>query len=186
MTPITEPSQVEQCRTFAAEMMLAEDESEFNPDWVYEHGWKVAPVESAARIPAADIARLVSVLREKGCANCIAVLTEAGCLQPLTQDNQLSGEMPTCYLVSVDEADLQRVNREPGPFRFLLTDELRSWAISCNEWYNLFASKPDLPAALLGESVDQAQRRFPEFASELADGKADEPLMKVALHYAAL
>lgn len=186
MTPITEPSQVERYRKLVREMMLAQDECEFNPDWIHEHGWKVAPMESAARLPAGDTAQLVSVLREEGCASCVAVVTEAGYLGALTPDNELLGDMPTCYLVSVDEADFQRVNRELGPFRFLLTDESLSWAISCNEWYNLFASKPSFLAALLGESVEQAQQRFLAFVSELAGEKADEPLMRVAQHYAAL
>jgi len=186
MTPITEQSQVEHYRERVSGMMLAQEECEFNPDWIHGHGWKVVPMESAARLPKEDISRLVSVLSGNGYSSCVAVITEAGYIQPLSPSNRLLGDMPTCYLVSINEADFQQVNRELGPFRFLLTDETCSWAISCNEWYNLFAGKPDLLAALLGEPIEQAQREFLEFVSELAKGNADDPLMRVARHYAAL
>ena len=188
MTPLTEPEQVERYRKLIGEMMLSQEheECEFNPDWVHDNGWKVVPMESAARLPKNVIPRIVSVLKGKGYINCVAIVTEPGYLQPLGPSNQLLGDMPTCYLVSIDEADFQETNRELGPFRFLLTDEDRSWAISCNEWYNLFASKPDLLEAMLGKPILEAQQEFMDFASQLAKGNTDEPLVRVARRYAAL
>src|SRR6266498_3736159 len=182
MTPITEQLQVDRYRKLVREMMLTleHEECEFNPDWVHDHGWKVVPVESMARIPKDDIPRIVSVLKGRGYNSCVAVVTESGYLQPLGPSNHLLGDMPTCYLVSIDEADLQELNRELGPFRFQLTDDDRSWAISCNEWYNLFASKPDLLEAMLGKPIQKAQEEFMEFASQLARGNTDETLVRVA------
>jgi hypothetical protein len=80
--------------------------------------------------------------------------------------------MPTCYGLSVDETDFRELNRQLGPFRFVLTDENHSWAISCNEWYNLFGAKPELLEGLLGKPVEQVRQEFQEFASLLAKGKA--------------
>jgi len=174
MTPIAEPSQLERYRHLLSEMMLPLDQCEFSPDWVREHGWKVVPVESMARLPQPDIPRLVSVLNDAGSSQCVALATE-----PL-------GEMPMCYAVSVEAADLREVNRELGPFRFLLSDDGHSWAISCTEWYNLFAGKPELLEAMLGKPIDQARQDYIRFASELAKDQPDEPLLKVAAQYASL
>lgn len=61
-----------------------------------------------------------------------------------------------------------------------------SWAISCTEWYNLFAAQPDLLEAILGKPVQQARDEYVRFASGLADAETDEQLLKVAAQYAAL
>ncbi|HUP79358.1 MAG TPA: hypothetical protein VM260_12480 [Pirellula sp.] len=175
MKPITEPKQIAHYSKLVTEMMLTQEgeECEFNSEWIRSHKWKVVPVESMARIPQPDIPRLISVLNEAGCHQCFAITTE-----PL-------GDMPTCYVLSVDEADFRELNRELGPFRFALTDENRSWAISCNEWYNLFASEPELLEALLGKPIEQARQEYLTFASDLAK-KPDEPLLQMARRYAAL
>jgi len=94
--------------------------------------------------------------------------------------------MPACYQVSVDEADPRELKRQLGLFRFIAAAENRSWAILCNEWYNLFAGSQDLVEALLGDPVEKARQEFLEFASPMAKGNADEPLMPVARHYATL
>ena len=173
MTPITEPLEVEEYRKLVGAMMLTQEEAcEFNANWISERGWKVVPVESMARLPQPDIPRLASALKP-GSSHCVAVATE-----PL-------GDMPGYYLVSIDETDFLAVNRELGLFRFLLTDGGRSWAISCTEWYNLFAAQPALLEAMLGKSIDVAREEYVRFASDLAE-KSDEPLLQVASHYASL
>lgn len=188
MTPITDPKQVEHYRALVREMMLHQEgrEYELDPEWVSSHAWRVVPVESAMRIPREDIPRLVSVLRGAGYTNCIAVVNENGCLQPLTPGTEVVAGMPTCYLLSVEESSFQEFNRELGPFRSVLTSADRTWAISCNESYNLFASRSAMLESLLGEPIEQARREFLEFASLVAKGNAEEPLMRVAKHYAAL
>jgi hypothetical protein len=173
MQPITEPTQVQHYRNLVAEMTVHHDQGEFDLDWVRNHGWKVVPAESAARIPRVDIPRLVRVLSEAGYRKCVAVATE-----PL-------GDMADCYLLSVDEGELRELNRTLGIFRFMLTDDRHSWAISCSEWYNLFAGKPELLEKLLGKSIEEARAAYLEFASELARSP-DEPLLRVAQHYAGL
>jgi hypothetical protein len=188
MSPINDPKQVEHYRELVREMMLPQEgkEYEFDSVWVSSRGWKVVPVESAVRLPKDDIPRLVSVLAGAGYTRCIAVTNEAGYTRPLGPGNQLLGDIPTCYLLSVEEADFREFNRQLGPFRSVLTSQDRDWAISCNEWYNLFAGKRDLVEALLGKAIGQARTEFLEFASLLAKGNTDEPLMRTAQHYAAL
>jgi hypothetical protein len=175
MRPVTDPVQVRHYQKLAAEMTTQREneEGEFNPDWVRSQDWKVVPVESGARIPSPEISRLVAALKRTGCVECIAIATE-----PL-------GDMPTCYLLSTDEADFRELNQTLGVFRFLITDERRSWAISCNEWYNLFASKPALLEELLGKPIEHARVEYLRFASELAESP-DEPLLRVAKQYASL
>src|SRR3954451_19471140 len=142
------------------------DCSEFNPEWVRRHGWKVVPAESMARISEVDMPRIVSVLNQAGCHYCYAATTES------------LGDLPSCYGLAVSEDSFKQLNRELGLFRFALTDEARSWAISCNEWYNLFAAPLELLEALLGKPIEQARKAYLAFASRLAQSPED-PLLRV-------
>jgi hypothetical protein len=190
MKPITNTTQVELYSRLFAEMVMHQDgeECEFAPEWIRSKGWKVVPAESTARIPPADIPRIVAALKGAGYTECIAVFNEPGYIQslPVFIPSDPPSNMVTCYLVSAEETDFRELNRQLGPFRFIVAPEDRSWAISCNEWYNLFAGKPDLLEGLLGESIDQARQEFAEFAAVLAKGNPDEPLMRVAERYAAI
>jgi hypothetical protein len=189
MQPIKDPTRVEHYGSLLRDMMLTRsgEECEFNPDWIRSHGWKVVPVESMARIPVPDIPRIVSVLNGAGFTRCLAVFNEPGYIQslPIVVASDPPGDMTTCYLLSVDEADFREFNRELGPFRSVLTTDDLAWAISCNEWYNLFAGKTELLEAMLGNSIEQARRDYLKFASGPAKDP-DESLLLVAKHYAAL
>ena len=188
MKPIKDPARVEHYGSLVRDMMLTKsgEECHFNPSWIRSHGWKVVPVESMARIPVPDIPRIVSALNAVF-TQCLAVFNEPGYIQslPIVVASDPPGDMATCYLLSVDEADFREFNRELGPFRSVLTTDDRAWAISCNEWYNLFAGKPELLEAMLGKPIEQARQDYLKFASELAKSP-DEPLLLVAKQYAAL
>jgi hypothetical protein len=190
MKPIKDKTRVEQYCVLLQEMMMTDEgrECEFDPAWIRNHGWKVVPRESMARIPVPDIPRIVSTLKQTGYTECVAIFNEPGYIQhlPLTVASDPPTDMATCYMVSVDEADFRNFNRELGAFRSVLLPEDRSWAISCNEWYNLLAANPKLLEALLGEPIEEAQREFFEVANAVARGNADGSLLKVAEHYAAL
>jgi hypothetical protein len=190
MNPIKDPGRVERYGSLLREMMLTRpgDECEFNPDWIRSHGWKVVPVESMARLPVPDIPRIVSALNGAGFTQCLAIFNEEGYIQRLPVVVVASDpprDMATCYDLSVDEADFREFNRELGPFRSVLTTDDRAWAISCNEWYNLFAGKPELLEAMLGKSIEQARQEYLQFASALSKSP-DEPLLLVAKQYATL
>jgi len=190
MKPITDPARVERYGALLREMMLTEKgrECEFNPDWVRGHGWGIVPVESGMRLADDAIPQLVSALKGAGYTECFAAFNEPGYVQrlPLNVASEPPSDMATCHLLSVDEAEFREFNRVLGPFRSVLTTEDRSWAISCNEWYNLFGAKSKLLEALLGKPIEEARREFFDFASLLAQGKPDEPLLQVARRYAAL
>ncbi len=160
-----------------------EEEYEFSPGLLRERGWKAVPAPSGMRLPTDCIPTIVSALRRAGCMQCIAVVTEAGYLQPLRPENSLFDGDATCYTLSITEAEFVAFNRKLGPFRSVLTDAVNSWAISCNEWYNVFAGRPGLVEALLGRPIGRAMEEFLEFASTLATGNADEPLIRVARRY---
>lgn len=189
MNPIRDPRRVEYYAGLVREMMLTEpgEECEFDPAWIWTRDWKVVPTEEMGHLPQPDIPRLVTALRVAGCTHCVAVFNEPGYIQqlPLAMTTHPPPDMPICYLLSVDEADFQEFNRQLGPFRFLITADDRSWAISCTEWYNLFAAKPELLEAMLGKPIEQARLDYFRFASELAK-QPDDPLLRVALRYATL
>lgn len=191
MKPIRDQKQVEHYGKLLREMMLTEEgrETEFNPEWVHSHGWKVVPVESGWRLPAEHIPRLVSVLRGAGYTHCVAVYNEPGYIQdlPVLTRIQPPSDMTTCQLVAVDEADFEEFNRGLSAFRSVLTTEDGFWALSTHEWYSLFAGTPATVEAILGESIEKAEQEFLEYASVLAGGQSpDKSILQIAKLYAAL
>jgi hypothetical protein len=174
MKAITEAREIEKYKKLVSEMMLADEyeESEFRPDWIRQRGWKVVPVEDGNHFRDWEIATIVPALQNAGYRDCVAVATEP--LDPF----------PSCFQLAITPDDLREFNRECGLLRFLLTEDTRSWAISCNELYNLFAGEQSLVEAMLGISVEEARKRFLAFAEPLALGNTAYPLLKAAQHYA--
>jgi len=176
MKAITEAQAVDKYKRLVAEMMLADEyrESEFRSDWILQRGWKAVPVEDGNHFRPWEIDRIVPALLKAGYHECVAVATE-----PL-------GPFPSCFQLAMTPDDFRAFNSECGLLRFLLTDETRSWAISCNELYNLFAGEQSLVEAMLGIPIEEARQRFLAFAEPLALGNPEYPMLKVAQHYAAL
>jgi hypothetical protein len=127
-------------------------------------------------------------LKNAGYTECFAVLNEPGYIQhlPPTVASEPAGDMPTCYLLSVGETDFLEFNDRLGAFRSVLTTEDRTWAISCNEWYNLFGAAQPLLDQLLGKAADEARREFLDFAYLLARGDPKYPLLQAASYYAEI
>lgn len=173
METVTDPVQIEKCKALVAEM--TEHNRQFAFQWLARNGWKVVPAESGSRLFREDIPRLVSALNAAGHFHCFAVTTED------------LGNTPPCYLVRVSEEGFHELNRELGTFQFLLTEETRSWAISCTVFYNLFAGPKELVETMLGKSVIEAEKDFLQFATGIAkSGNPDDVfLLEVARRYAA-
>jgi hypothetical protein len=170
MQTLTDKSQIETYKASVSEM--TEHRTELSPRWLVRSGWRVAPALSGARIFPEDIPRIVSALNAAGCYQCLAVTTED------------LGDTPPCYLFPVTEEGFRELNDRLGMFQFLLTDEARSWAISCTVFYNLFAGPERLVEAMLGKPVAEAHKDFLRAATEIARGNPEEFLVKVARRYA--
>jgi hypothetical protein len=175
MQPIIDGPEIKSCQALLCGMMETEAGRtfEFDVGWIRKSAWKVVPVEDTCHFAPAEITTIVSALQSTGYAECFAIASES--VDPA----------PACFRLSVSEEAFREFNSECGALRYVVTDANRSWAISCNEWYNLFACKPDLLESLLGEPIDQARQEFLEFASLMAKGNADEPFMRIAERYAA-
>ncbi len=176
MLSIRDAADVKRCQELLSGMMEAEPGRtyEFSADWVRKASWKVVPVEDTCHFAPVEIATIVQALKAAGYHACFAIASES--VDPA----------PSCYRLAISEEELRAFNEKCGPFRYVLTDENRSWAVSCNEWYNLFAGKQNLVEALLGESIDQARTEFLKFVLLMAKGDPNEPLKRVAERYAAL
>lgn len=172
METLTGAAQIEKYKRLVAEMV--DHYREFTEQWLARTGWKVVAAESGSRVSPDDIPRIVSALNAVGCFQCLAVTTED------------LGDMPPCYLVPVSEEGFRELNDKLGMFQFLLTDEARSWAISCTVFYNLFAGPEKIVEAMIGKPVSVAQMEFLQIATEIAEarGDPDEFLLKVARRYA--
>lgn len=176
MKAIMEVKAVEKYVKLAAEMMLTDEyyEFDFRPDWILQRGWKVVPVKNGNHFSNSEIDRIVSALRSAGYQDGIAVATE-----PM-------GLLPACFELAITPFDLQEFNENCGLLRFLLTEETRSWAISCSEFYNLFAGEQFILEAMLGIPIEEARKRFLAFAEPLAFGNPEHPVLTAARLYATL
>jgi hypothetical protein len=172
MITITDPNEIARYRALASNMM--EDRIQFKTNWLRQKGWKVVPVESGMHFTEGDLSAIVSALRQAGSQQCFALASED--LNPL----------PSCYELSVDEEDFQEFNKTCGLFWFLIADDNLSWAISCNNTYNLFAASPALLEGILHKSIPAAREEFAAFARELAHENTDYPPLRVAERYARI
>lgn len=173
MRPITDQHENAACQKLLAGLMDGAKLTDFEGEWVTEQGWKVVPVEDTAHFAPEEIQRLVPALRNAGYSECVAVATE-----PVAPG-------PEVYRVPVSEEGFRSFNAECGMLRYLLTVEDRSWAISCAEWFNLFAGPPALLEEMLGKSIEAARAEFMDYARVLATDD-DEPALIAAEHYALL
>ena len=171
MTPINSESEARRFQNLASEMTT--NGYEFSTEWIRGRGWKVVPVEDGNHFALEDIMALVPALQRAGYLECFVTATE-----PL-------GDLPACYIMSITEEGFRKFNAECGLFRYIVMDEARSWAISCNEWYNLLAADPTLLESMLGRSIESARQESLNFATQLSK-QPDEPLIRVARHYAEL
>jgi len=144
---------------------------EFNPEWVQKRGWCVVPVEDSGHFADEEIGRIVPALDAAGFISCFAI----GALD-------LPAEFANVHELSVSEEDFEAFNAEFGILRVLLTDTGLSWAISCNEWFNLFAGPKSLVEQMLGVPIDVARRDFLAYASLVEQG-GTEGLLRVARQY---
>ena len=146
---------------------------EFNRDWVESHGWVVVPVEDTGHFAEEEIERIVPALSSAGYQRCLAL----GALD-------LTEPLPSGFEVVISADDLRAFNAECGIFRFLISSPDRSWAISCNEWFNLFAGPRALIERMLGSSLEQARADFLNYATVVEQG-TEGCLAEVARHYAS-
>ena len=171
MRPIADQFENDACKKLLAGLMDRMNLMDFEEAWIKEHCWKVVPSEDTAHFAPGEIERLVRVLRNAGYSECIAVATEQ------------VAPGPEVYRVQISEHGFRSFNAECGVLRYLLTVEDRSWAISCSEWFNLFAGPPDLLEEMLGESIEAARAEFMDYARILATDD-EEPALIAAEHYA--
>lgn len=143
----------------------------FNPEWIERRRWCVIPVEDSGHFADEEISHIIPALNAAGCTSCFAIGAP-----------DLPAEFAHVYELSVSEEDFQVFNAEFGILRVLLTDAGLSWAISCNEWFNLFAGPESLIEQMLGVPLDGARRDFLAYAGLVEQG-GTEGLMRVARQY---
>jgi hypothetical protein len=56
------------------------------------------------------------------------------------------------------------------------------WAISCNEWFNLFAGPPTFVERMLGLPIQQSREEFLAYAKLVEQGP-EGPLVEIARFY---
>ena len=146
---------------------------DFNPAWLEKQNWVVVPVEDSGHFAEEEFARIVPAVVSTGHSECLAV----GALD-------LPSSLPTCFEFSISADELRAFNTECGIFRFLLTCPKLSWAISCNEWFNLFAGPPALVERMVGAPIGQAREEFLDYARVVEQG-SEGPLVVLARQYGA-
>jgi hypothetical protein len=158
-------------RTMAS---LSEDRGyEFNRDWVQSHGWVVVPVEDTGHFAEEEIERIVAALSSAGHQRCLAL----GALD-------LGETLPSGFEVAISADDLRAFNEECGIFRFLIASPDLSWAISCNEWFNLFTGPAALVQQMVGAPIERALEEFLDYARVVEQGPEGH-LVQIARQYGA-
>lgn len=153
---------------------LTEDRGyDFNSVWLEKHKWVVVPVEDTGHFAEEEIQQIVAALRSEGHERCIAI----GALD-------LAEPLPSGFEVAVSAEDLRAFNAECGIFRFLLVSPDLSWAISCNEWFNVFAGPATLVQRMLGMPLQRAREEFLEYAKVVEQGPEGK-LVDLARHFGA-
>jgi hypothetical protein len=144
---------------------------DFNPAWVQKRSWSVVPVEDSGHFAEEEISRIVPALFSAGCGSCFSVGAP-----------EMPAEFASSYELSASQDDFRAFNAECGVLRVLLTNADLSWAISCNEWFKLFACPPSLLEHMLGCSIEEARREFLAYAGMVEQG-GSEGLMRIARQY---
>jgi hypothetical protein len=152
-------------------VLTADRGYDFIPAWVQKHEWVVVPVENTGHLAEEEIERIVPALALVGQHSCLAI-----------SGLELLDPLPGSYEIRVAADDLQHFNAECGAFRFLLTASDLSWAISCNEWFNLFAGPKDLIERMVGSSIEQATHDFLDYAT-LVEQAPEGRLVEIARQY---
>jgi hypothetical protein len=132
---------------------------DLNPAWVQNRGWCIVPVEDSGHLADEEIERIVPALRAAGFVSCFAIGAP-----------DLPADFANVHELFVSEEDFKAFNREFGVLRVLLTSADLSWAISCNEWFNLFGGPENLIEKMLGVPIDRARRDFLEYAGAVEQG----------------
>jgi hypothetical protein len=160
-------------RDFIVGMAVPEQDRGYNfdPEWIQNRGWCVVPVEDSSHFNNEEIRCIISALDTAGSKLCFAIAAP-----------DLPTEFANVYELSVSEEGFEAFNAEFSIFRVLLTATDRSWAISCNEWFNLFAGPEGLVERMLGVSIGEARREFLAYAGMVEQG-GTEGLMRVARQY---
>ena len=174
MKPIAEPSKVASYLALMDEMTIANGpyEREFDLAWLRVHEWSVVPATSEyGHFGPEEISRVVPVLNHAGYSQCLAIATEP--LDPL----------PLCYEVAVSKEDFRNFRQECGLLRYILTDQSRSWAISCYGRYKLFAGPVELIEKLLGKSLAVARKQFRSYLESIDPGVTDSLYLRMASRY---
>ena len=143
----------------------------FDPAWLLKHCWVVVPVEDSGHFADEEISRIVAVLGSKEHLTCLAIGAHDW---PIP--------LPTSYELTVSIDDFRAFNAECGIFRFLLTDPGCSWAISCSEWFNLFAGPTAFVEQMLGLPIQKSREEFLEYAKLVEQGSEGQ-LMEIVRLY---
>ena len=153
-------------------VVLTEDRGyDFIPAWTQKHCWAVVPVEDSGHFADEEISRIVAVLGSQEHRTCLAIGAQ-----------DWPTPLPSSYELTVSTDDFRAFNAECGIFRFLLTDPGCSWAISCNEWFNLFAGPPAFVEQMLGVPIQQSREEFLEYAKLVEQGSEGQ-LMEIVRLY---
>lgn len=160
-------------RALISEMIVPKPDRgyDFNPELTKRRRWCVVPVEDSGHLADEELGHIIPTLNATGCTSCFAIGAP-----------DLPTEFANVYELSFSEEDFEAFNAEFGILRVLMTDADLSWAISCNEWFNLFAGPQSLVEQMLGVPLNVARRDFLAYAGLVEQG-GTEGLIRVARQY---
>jgi hypothetical protein len=170
--PLQSASEIKHARSLVDPMI--EDPGNFERRWLDERAWTVVPVASADHFLDSDIELVSAAFDIAGYSECLAVATE-----PLENT-------PLCYRLSTSKDALREFNRAAGAFYFMLIPEDRSCAVLCTkDDYYLVGGPAMFVATALESDIEEARRKFAEFAERNPHPGMREGLRGVATRYSS-
>jgi hypothetical protein len=168
-------NEVARLREQVREMATLTDDRgyDFDPTWLEKHDWVVVPVEDTGHFAEEEIEQIVAALTSAGHERCLAL----GALD-------LAEPLPSAFELAISVEDLRAFNAECGIFRVLLTSPELAGAISCNEWFNVFAGPAALVQQMIGTTIEKARKDFLEYAKVVEQGPEGK-LVALAHRYGA-
>ena len=125
------------------------------PEWAASFGCEVVPMESAGRLPIEQIPRIASALSNAGYTHCYGALTET--LRPAEP----------ALLLETTVKDFTELNARYGIYRFVIVPHDKTWAVACNERFNLIGATPTLLEQMLPTSPAAVRATFDALAARL-------------------
>lgn len=168
--PVVDPTLTTKLRAYVA--LVLERPGFLSRAWMRERNYLAVPVESGMHFTDQDIANILVACRKLGLETAYATAAEE------------LWEFPPFWRLSLDEHGLNRFNFECASLNFMVAPEGLEFVLLCtSDDYFIVAGTRSFVEVVTGTSLEEADRRFRDYAEVAWGGTDQERLFAVADYY---